>query len=64
MDSGLDWVILRPGFLTNGPLTGNYEIFTNLNGVKAGKISRFDVADFVLNEFEKREYTHQTPLIT
>ena len=63
-DSGLDWVILRPGFLTNGPLTGKYRIFTELNGVKAGRISRFDVADFILNEFEKREYTFQTPLIT
>ena len=62
-DSGLEWVILRPGFLTNGPLTGKYKIFTDLSGVNAGKISRFDVADFILNEFEKREYIHQTPLI-
>ncbi|MGI9554125.1 MAG: NAD(P)-dependent oxidoreductase [Thermodesulfobacteriota bacterium] len=63
-DSGLEWVIVRPGFLTNGPLTGKYNIFTDLSGVKAGKISRFDVADFILNEFEKREYSYQTPLIT
>ena len=63
-DSGLDWVILRPGFLTNGALTGKYKIFTDLNGVKAGRISRFDVADFILNEFENKEYTFQTPLIS
>jgi len=63
-DSGLDWVILRPGFLTNGALTGNYKLFTDLDGVKAGRISRFDVADFILNEFENKEYTFQTPLIT
>ena len=63
-DSGLNWVILRPGFLTNGALTGKYKIFTDLSGVKAGSISRFDVADFILNEFKKREYTFKTPLIT
>ena len=64
MDTDLDWVVLRPGFLTNGPLTGRYKIFTDLNGVIAGKISRFDVADFILKEFENRKYIHQTPLIT
>jgi putative NADH-flavin reductase len=62
--SGLDWVIVRPGFLTNGPRTGKYRIVTDLNGVKAGKISRADVADFILREAAELKYSGQTPLLT
>ena len=43
-ESGLEWVIVRPGFLTNGPLSGKYRVLTDLIRVKAGKISRADVA--------------------
>ena len=47
-NSGLDWVIVRPGFLTNGPLTTKYRALTDLEGATAGKISRADVAHFIL----------------
>jgi putative NADH-flavin reductase len=63
-ESGLDWVIVRPGFLTNGSRTGKYRILTELNGVKAGKISRADVADFILREAAEMKYRGQTPLLT
>ena len=46
-DSNLEWVIVRPGFLTNGPRTEKYRALTDLQGVKAGKISRADVAHFI-----------------
>lgn len=62
--SDLDWEIIRPGFLTNGPHTGNYRVLTNLIGVKAGNISRADVADFMLREAAKMQYGKQTPLLT
>ena len=62
--SDVEWVIIRPGFLTNGPLTGQYRVFTDLSGVTAGKISRMDVAHFVLNELAERKYARQTPLLT
>lgn len=62
--SGLDWVIARPGFLTNGPRTGKYCILTEMSGVKAGKISRADVADFILREAAEMKYKGQTPLLT
>jgi putative NADH-flavin reductase len=45
--SNIDWLIVRPGFLTNGPRTGKYRVIDNLSGVTAGKISRADVADFI-----------------
>jgi putative NADH-flavin reductase len=46
--SDREWIIIRPGFLTNGPATGNYHAFTDLTGVTAGKISRADVRRTVL----------------
>lgn len=62
--SGTDWTIVRPGFLTNGPVTGNYRAFTDLTGVTAGRISRADVAHFILAELATSHYLRQTPLLT
>ena len=62
--SGADWLIVRPGFLTNGPRTGVYRAITDLSGVTAGKISRADVADFILNQLESPSLFRQTPLLT
>lgn len=57
------WTIVRPGFLTNGPLTGNYRVLTDMEGVRAKKISRADVAHFMLKELADPAYVHQAPLI-
>jgi putative NADH-flavin reductase len=62
--SALDWIIVRPGFLNNGPVTGEYRILTDLAGVKAGRISRADVAHFILEQLYESEYFRKTPLIT
>lgn len=62
--SSLEWVIARPGFLTNGPLTGRYRVITDLDGVTAGKISRADVAHFILEQVHAMTCLHQTPLLT
>jgi len=62
--SDADWTIVRPGFLTNGPLTGNYRALTDLSDVTAGRISRADVAHFMLQELESNRYLRQTPLLT
>lgn len=59
-----DWTIVRPGFLTNGPLTGTYRVLTDLTGVTAGRISRADVAHFILVELADNRYLKQTPLLT
>ena len=60
----LDWTIVRPSFLTNGPLTGRYRVLTDLAGVTAGHISRADVAHFMLQELSANRYLRQTPLLT
>ncbi len=62
--SDVDWTIVRPGFLTNGPLTGNYRMLTDMTGITAGRISRADVAHFILKELESNRYLRQTPLLT
>jgi putative NADH-flavin reductase len=62
--SDVDWTIVRPGFLTNGPLTGKYRVLTDMTGVTAGWISRGDVADFMLKDLESNRYLRQTPLLT
>jgi putative NADH-flavin reductase len=63
-NSGLEWTIVRPGFLTNGPKTGQYQVLSDMSGVKANKISRADVADFILQEIVQRKHRGDTVLLT
>ncbi|RKH33775.1 SDR family oxidoreductase [Corallococcus praedator] len=49
--SGLDWVIARPGRLTDGPARGRYVTKTALEKVPFA-ISRADVADFLVKAVE------------
>jgi putative NADH-flavin reductase len=62
--SNLDWVIVRPGFLTNGPKTEHYRVLHDLHGVTAGKISRADVAHFMLRALEDDSLLRTSPLLT
>lgn len=63
-ESDVDWIIVRPGFLTNGPKRGRYRAITDLTGVKAGKTSRADVAHFILAQLASPTFLRQTPLLT
>jgi putative NADH-flavin reductase len=63
-NSGLEWTIVRPGFLTNGPRTGQYQVLSDMSGVRAKKISRADVADFILREAVQRGHRGGTVLLT
>lgn len=63
-ESGLDWIIVRPGFLTNGPLTEKYRVLTDLTGFTSGKISRADVAHFLVSQAQDPTFLHQTPFIS
>ncbi len=62
--SGVDWTIIRPAGLTDGPLTGRYRLSRDgslLPG--AHRISRADVAALVLKAVETDVYSRQTLLI-
>ena len=62
MESTLDWTIARPGAFTDGSHTSNYRhgFSANDRTVKL-KISRADVADFLLKLGQTDSYLHQTP---
>jgi putative NADH-flavin reductase len=47
-ESAGDWIIARPGGLTDGPLTGTYRVTGPGDKVGRPSISRADVADFLL----------------
>lgn len=61
--SGLDWTIVRPGGLTDGPRTGDYAHGVDID-VTAGPIPRADVADFLLQTVETDAYRRQAPVVT
>lgn len=61
--SGLDWTIVRPGGLTDGPATGDYRSGTD-PALKATRIARADVAAFVLQQLVDDRYLHQTPAVS
>ncbi|PTS98669.1 epimerase [Pedobacter sp. HMWF019] len=63
--SNLKWEIIRPGMLSNGPLTQNYKVLPALyKGIKVGKISRADVAHYLLTEVENPKLLNQYPALT
>ena len=61
--SGLDWVILRPAILTDDPATGNVRIYTPESGDKAHKLTRADLASFIIAQLTSDEHLHQAVTI-
>ncbi len=62
-DSDLDWTIVRPVILTDGPRTGRYRVLTEPEEWRGGFISRADVADFVVRALDDEALIGQTPVI-
>ena len=62
-DSGVEWVIVRPASFQDGPATGNIRAETELEGVTISKISRADVARFVVDQLTSDRFLRRTPLI-
>ena len=61
--SGLDWTIVRPVVLTNSPRTGKYRVGDDLRLGAGARISRADVAEFILREFGERKWVGKAPSI-
>lgn len=59
---GIDWVVVRPPRLTEGPLTGKYRE-GNLRLGPQHKIARADVAHFLLRQATEDTYVRQAPFI-
>ena len=63
MASDTDWTIVRPGGLIDGPRTGAYRAGLD-KAIKATRVSRADVADFVLKQLADDGYIRQTPAVS
>jgi len=63
MASHLDWTIVRPAVLTDGPRTGSFKVGRHLRSDFSSRISRADVASFMLGQVTSTEYLHQAPTI-
>lgn len=63
MASDLDWTIVRPGGLTDGPRTGSYRSGLD-KSIKATRVSRADVADFILRELKAGDFIRHTPAVS
>jgi putative NADH-flavin reductase len=61
--SDLEWVIVRPAQLTDEPARGEYKVYLK-GSYTATKISRADVADFMLAQMKDSTYVHKTPVIS
>ena len=60
--SSLDWVIVRPAVLTNGPQRNVYRSGPDVgNWFVPSRISRSDVATFMLKQLTGGEYLRMTP---
>ena len=62
--SRLDWTIVRPTILTNGPRTGAYRVLVDPRDWSSGFISRADVADFLVKQIDDLSLLRQTPALT
>lgn len=62
--SGLDWTIVYPVLLTNGPQTGRYRVAERLELHGMPKISRADVAHFILAEAESPRFVNKVAVIS
>ena len=49
--------------MTNDPARGSVKAFTDLAGVKGGKVARADVARFAVEQLTTGTWLRQTPVI-
>ena len=60
--SSMDWIIVHPPHLSDGPRTGQYRHgFPTTDTSIQGKVSRADVADFMLKQLTDDTYLRQSP---
>lgn len=58
-ESSLDWTLVYPVLLTNGPRTGHYRVGERLSLRGLPMISRADVADFILKQLQDPTYVRK-----
>jgi putative NADH-flavin reductase len=62
--SDLDWTLVYPPALTNGPPTGDYRSGETLNVTGLPRISRADVAGFMLSQLDDVAYIRRNAIVS
>ena len=62
-NSDLEWINVCPPRLTQGPRTGVYRFGVDLRPSPLSKISRADVADFMLNQLIDNTFVRKSPIL-
>jgi putative NADH-flavin reductase len=63
-DSELDWTLVYPVLLTDGPQTGGYRSDAHLQPGRRWRISRANVADFMLSQLRDPSYSRKVAVLT
>ena len=63
-ESTLDWTLVYPVLLSNGPRTGQYRVGERLSLRGLPMISRADVADFILKQIQDSTYLRKGAAIS
>ena len=63
VNSGVEWVAVRPLLLDDGPRKGNYRVVVDGIPSRGYRINTGDVAEFMLKQLVSDEYVRQAPAI-
>ncbi len=61
--TALEWVIVRPAILTDEPASGRVHVYSEDDGEKAHKISREDLAAFMIDQLSSDEHLRRSVTI-
>ena len=61
--STLNWTIARPGMLTNGRKSADYQVLSEPEDWVNGAVSRASVADFLVEQSTRSDFTGKTPVL-
>lgn len=61
--TNLDWTIVRGPMLTNDPAKGDYKV-GHVGTIPGIKLTRPDLAEFILTEFKQEKHIHDMPFVT
>jgi uncharacterized protein YbjT (DUF2867 family) len=63
IESDLDWLIVRPGILTNGRLSGKCRVLMSAREWRNGIVSRLDVAEFIVRRISGNALGREKPVL-
>ena len=62
--SRLDWTLVRAGYLTDKPATGTFRVEDGKNPPGGSRLSRADLANFLLDQLDTSRWSKAAPTLT